>query len=88
MSDKTFADGFIVKRHDKAPDFVTCNISIKADEAVPFIQANQKNGWVNLQVKRAKSGKYYAELDTWEPNGDQKSEPQPAGDFIDNDLPF
>lgn len=68
QSDKVFADGFIFKRQDNAPDFVMGSISVKVSEAIAFLQENESNGWVNLNVKRAKSGKYYIELDTWQPN--------------------
>ena len=67
MSDKTFAAGFIAKRSEKAPDWVACSLSIKVDEALPFLIEYQREGWVNLQVKQAKSGKFYVELDTWQP---------------------
>ena len=70
---KVFADGFIFKRRDNAPDFVMGSISVKVDEAVKFLQDNESNGWVNLNVKQAKSGKYYIELDTWKPNGEAPS---------------
>jgi len=65
--EKIFADGFIAKRHERAPDFVACNLSIKVGEAVAFMQQHQREGWINLQVKQAKSGKYYVELDTFRP---------------------
>jgi hypothetical protein len=68
MSDeKTFVKGMIVKRHERAPDFVLCNLSIKVDELAAFMQQHQSNGWLNVQCKVAKSGKMYAELDTWKP---------------------
>ena len=41
--DKIFADGFIFKRRENAPDFVIGNISVKVDEAVAFLKANHKN---------------------------------------------
>jgi len=66
---KIFATGFSFKRNANAPDFVVGKQSIKVDEAVAFLQANQKNGWVNLDVKQAKGGNYYMELDTWEAKG-------------------
>ena len=44
--DKVFADGFLFKRRENAPDFVIGNISVKVDEAVTFLKTNQKNGWV------------------------------------------
>ncbi len=66
---KKFPDGFIVKRRENAPDFVVANVSIKVDEFGKFVKANSKNGWVNLDVKTAQSGKMYAELNTWQPDG-------------------
>lgn len=64
--DKVFADGFIFKRSDNAPDWVVGNMSVKVEDAIAFLQANAKNGWVNLKINAAKSGKFYMELDTWE----------------------
>lgn len=74
QAEKTFVDGCISKRNENAPDFVVVNQSFKVDEFITFLKANAKNGWVNTQTKRAKSGKFYTELDTFEPKG--KSEPQ------------
>jgi hypothetical protein len=83
-TEKIFADGFLFKRNENAPDFVIGKQSIKVDEAVAFLQANQKNGWVNLEVKRGKTGNYYMEVDTWEPSTTATHNPTtPAGD-----LPF
>lgn len=64
--DKVFADGFIFKRSDNAPDWVVGKLSVKVEDAIAFLQANAKNGWVNLNINSAKSGKYYMEVDTWE----------------------
>jgi hypothetical protein len=65
--DKVFASGFIFKRNEKAPDFVVGSISMKVDDAITFMRDHEKNGWVNLTVKQARSGNYYIELDTFEP---------------------
>jgi hypothetical protein len=67
QDEKIFADGFSFKRNEKAPDFVVGRLSMKGDEAVAFIRQHEKNGWVNLNIKTAKSGNYYVELDTYEP---------------------
>jgi hypothetical protein len=64
--EKIFADGFLFKRNEKAPDFVVGRISIKVEEAIAFMKQHQKNGWVNLGVKNARSGNYYIDLDTFE----------------------
>lgn len=76
--DKIFAQGFSFKRNENSPEFVVGKQSIKVDEAIAFLQANQKNGWVNLDVKQAKGGNYYMELDTWEASGTGRAS-APAG---------
>jgi len=67
MSDKIFTEGMLVKRHKRAPDFLICSLSFKIDEFVSFLRNNEKNGWVNVDIKESKGGKLYGELDTWEP---------------------
>ena len=93
--EKIFADGFVFKRNEKAPDFVVGRISIKVDEAVAFIKQHQKNGWVNLGVKTARSGNYYIDLDTFEANNDSSKKegnvaPKAVAQEVsdDSDLPF
>lgn len=65
--EKIFADGIIAKRRDDAKDFLICNLSLKEEEIIAFIKKHSKNGWVNLDVKRGRSGNLYVELDTFEP---------------------
>lgn len=67
--DKIFADGFSFKRNEKAPEFVIGRLSMKVDDAIAFMRQHEKKGWVNLEVKTARSGNYYIELDTYEPKG-------------------
>ncbi len=87
--EKVFADGFSFKRNDNAPEFVVGKQSIKVDEAIAFLKANAKNGWVNLDIKRAKGGNYYCELDTWEAKPKADTTPkQEAAKEVDADLPF
>lgn len=100
MTDKIFADGFIAKRNDQAPEYVLVNLSVKVSEAMDFLNRNQSNGWVNLQVKRSQGGKLYVELDTWKPTqGDHAKHgmaqakaaaaPQQQADSFDDDsIPF
>lgn len=99
QEEKIFADGFVFKRNEKAPDFVVGRLSIKVEEAIAFIKQHEKNGWVNLGVKTARSGNYYIELDTFEAktqgsavdNYEKKAETkqQPtAQEEEDDDLPF
>ena len=95
--EKVFVDGMIVKRRDNAPDFVICNLSLKGAELVEFMRQHQKDGWVNVQVKRSKGGKLYAELDTWQPTQGEaatqgmqqaRQAAEPAGGDFDQDIPF
>ena len=86
--EKVFADGFSFKRRAGAPDFVVGNISVKVDDAVTFLQKNAKNGWVNLDILTAKSGKQYIELNQWEPNGEVETKKQVNPVAQDDDLPF
>jgi hypothetical protein len=67
---KEFVDGLIAKKpRDTAPDWIKCNISIKRADLILWLE--QKEGdWINLQVSEAKSGKWYAEVDNWQPKKD------------------
>jgi hypothetical protein len=72
-TEKIFADGFIWKKpRENAPDFVLGSISIKGDEAVAFINKYVEKGWLNLDVKKSKSGKIYMELNTWKPQDSEE----------------
>ena len=90
---KTFANGFIFKRNDNAPDFVVGKLSIKAQDAIMFINQYNKNGWLNLDIKKSKEGKFYMELDTYEAkesNPEVKKRVVKKEDkiTISEDLPF
>ena len=95
QKEKIFASGFSFKRNEKAPDFVVGRQSIKVDEAIAFLQERQKNGWVNIDIKQAKGGNYYCELDTWEakPQGNEaasmaQSYQAAANKAAEPNLPF
>ena len=76
--EKIFAEGILFKRNEKAPEYVIGNISIKLDEAIPFLQSHAKNGWTNLSVMLSKGGKHYIQLDTYEAKGNaEQSAPAP-----------
>ena len=49
--------------------------------AVAFLSQHQKNGWVNIDVKRSKSGSYYMELDTYVPKSKDATQSQSTGDM-------
>lgn len=87
MSETTFADGFILKApHEKAPDFVKGSLSIKVDEAIKFLEANKDSkGWVNLDLKEGKTGKWYVQKNDWKPEQKDNGAISPEDP---NSIPF
>jgi hypothetical protein len=95
MAEVIFIDGMIVKRNDKAPDFVKCQVTFKAHEFKVFLDANQNDGWMNVDIKESKNGKLYASLNNWKPKQDvqsvHQSNDRPHGTNqpqIDDSVPF
>lgn len=94
--DIEFVNGLIVKApHEKAPDFVKANISIKVADLGLWLREKHKAGeeWVNVDVKEAKSGKWYASVSTFKPKEgkpEAKAAPKKAAGFedMDDDIPF
>ena len=76
--EKIFVNGLMAQKpRDQAPDWVICNISIKREELIAWLSAENKD-WINVQVCESKGGKWYAEVDTWEPTPRTHSAPAPA----------
>lgn len=76
-----FVDGLIAKApHPKAPDFVKAQLAIKVEDLGKWLREKYKSGeeWVNIDIKAAKSGKWYAAVSNFKPK--QKSD--------DSDVPF
>jgi hypothetical protein len=74
--EKLFVDGMIIKKGRK--DFIKCSLAFKCKDFTEFMKANHKEGWLNVDLKMSKSGKLYAEVDTWEPNKKDDSWGEPA----------
>jgi len=69
-NDKIFAKGVYFKINDNAPEFVVGQISINVKEILPFLDEHINSaGYVNLDIKKGQSGKYYIELNTFEGSG-------------------
>lgn len=90
MSEKIFIDGLIFRKpHENAPDFVIGKLSVKVEEFIKFLEEHESNGWVNIDLKEGKSGKYYAELDTWKPEKQEESKGENGDEYVNpDDLPF
>jgi hypothetical protein len=92
--DIQFVDGLIVKApNEKAPDFVKAQISIKVEDLGKWLREKFKAGeeWVNVDVKVAKSGKWYAAVSTYKPKEKEPEQPKkPSSKFDDmeDDIPF
>jgi hypothetical protein len=78
---KIFADGFIVKRKDSAPEFVVASVSVKVEDFGKFVKEHQDNGWLNMDIKKSQQGKLYAELNTWKPDQKVTKVAQSDGDL-------
>ena len=78
MSDIEFVNGLLVKApHTKAPDFVKCNISIKRQDMIEWLQG-KNDEWINVDVKVSKQGKWFASVNNWKPDGGSDKKPAPA----------
>ena len=99
MADKDieFVNGLIVKPpRDGAPDFVIGSLSIKRLELIEWLSAREDE-WINLDMKESKQGKWYAAVNDWKPQ-QQERPPQPQrqapppprneAPFPDDDIPF
>ncbi|MBE9515977.1 MAG: hypothetical protein IME93_03250 [Proteobacteria bacterium] len=92
MSEVEFPNGLMVKApHDRAPDFVKGQISIRREEFITWLQG-KSGDWVNLDIKVSKQGKWYAAINDWKPQGNapqRQSEPSSEkDDFGDSEIPF
>jgi hypothetical protein len=67
MAEHKFVDGLIVKRNEKAPEWIVCSLSFKVGDFLDFMNKNSKNGWFNADIKLSKALKYYAEVNTYDP---------------------
>jgi hypothetical protein len=88
--DIQFVAGLLVKPpHEKAPSFVKASISIKVAELGMWLRERHKAGeeWVNIDIKEAKSGKWYASVSTFKKEEKPAAPKKPAADD-DGDIPF
>jgi hypothetical protein len=85
--EKIFADGFSFKTRENQPDFVVGRMSIKVEDALAFLKERANNGWVNLNINKARSGNYYCELDTWKPTQNNNTTSTPVEE-VKEDLLF
>ena len=93
--DIEFIDGFFAKApHENAPEFVKAKVNIKREELLSWL-TSRSDEWISVDIKEARSGKWYASVDNWQPNGGGEAQPQAAAPppfFADEDgldtIPF
>ena len=89
-----FVDGLFVKApHEKAPDFVKAQISIKVEDLGKWLRAKYKGsleneGWINLDVKESKGGKWYASVSNYKPKKEEPAGEKPKAKLPEDDIPF
>ena len=68
-----FPNGVIFKLpRQGAPDYVKGSISIKRAELIQWLNG-KSDEWINLDLKVGKSGKAFASVNNWKPEGQAKS---------------
>ena len=90
-NEKKYANGLFAKKIEFQNGSSMTKLSIKVDDFVSFLEENEQNGWVNLDLKTKKDANakfnLYAELNEFkaEPKKESKSTT-----FVkdDEDFPF
>jgi hypothetical protein len=95
MQEKQFVNGLVFKpKSDKAPEWVLGGLSINVPAFLEWLETQPKSQWINVQFKMGKSGKPYAELDTWQPTETSKPKGGIESNFLEDaiqsesDMPF
>lgn len=82
--EKQFVDGMqVYKPNEKAPDFVKANVVVKRDELLGWLK--DKGETVRIDIKEGRTGKYYAEVNTYQREAKEQAAPVKDG-FKDDDL--
>lgn len=91
-TEKEFPEGLILKApRDGAPDYVIGSVSIRKADFLAWLNGREGD-WVNLNLKRGQSGKWYAEVDNWKPQGGgtgpTRRAPDPRKEEPEDEIPF
>jgi hypothetical protein len=94
-NDIEFIDGFFAKApHQNAPEFVKAKVNIKREELLQWL-SGRPDEWISVDIKEARSGKWYASVDNWQPDENHSAQNQsspsslsmPEEDGLDS-IPF
>lgn len=83
MTERQFANGINVRAIDtKYGQLIKLGISKEGILNNPY----NERGWVNIVLKTGKSGKMYAEIDTFNPNGNYNNDETNTANTTNNDT--
>lgn len=91
MENKLARGFFFDRPSEKSPEFVKGRMSIKVEEAIPFLQESKNDkGYVNLDLLVSKAGKLYLKLNDFKPKDSQENKgiEYPTEEINPEDVPF
>jgi len=88
--EKQFVQGMWFKKPDeKTPEWIKGKISVKVDEFIEYAKQHKDDrGWLNIDLKKAKTGTLYLELNTFKPKKKEDDFVYLDDDIKVDDLPF
>lgn len=87
MTDKIFADGVSIKPKETKYGEIL-KVGIKAEPFMDFLaKYTNERGYVNLDLKKGQSGKWYIELNTYK-NNQSEEVTEDLVTFDDEEVPF
>ena len=76
---------------EQAPEFVKVNVVLHRGDLITWL-ASQVDDKIKVQIKEARSGNYYAEVDTYKKDAAPEPAPAPVQKPVDedfnDDIPF
>lgn len=87
MADKIFADGVSIKLKETRYGEIL-KVGIKAEPFMDFLaKYTNERGYVNLDLKKGQSGKWYMELNTYK-NNQSEEVTEDLVTFDEEEVPF
>lgn len=75
MEDNFVKGMYFEKPKAGTPEWIKGKISCKVADLIPYLESNKNGGgYVNIDLKKSKGGKYYLQLNIWKPTKDKEIE--------------
>src|SRR5574337_1440600 len=89
MTDPIFPNGIrVFPPNEGAPDFVKGTLSIETNKFCAWL-GQQPEPTVRLDIKKARNGKWYLQLNTWKPkNAKDSADTTDSPASLNDDIPF